>query len=177
MYGVYDIKNKELCVGMFDTVSELAKFFKTTNNSILPYITRHNLRECRYLIVRVNDFEHTFTIHSRLPSLNDYVDACRYNKYQAASFKKNIDNLICNEIRSQLKSLHIEKPVIVYMHFVEENKKRDVDNVYSASKYILDALVKMKVLKNDNPKHVIDIKYSHEYAEESKVIVKLEEIE
>lgn len=117
-----------------------------------------------------------FTIHKRLPSLNDYVDVCRFNKYQAASFKRNVDNLICYEIRSQL-NIQIEKPVIVHLHFVEENKKRDVDNVYSASKYILDALVKMKVLKNDNPKHVVDIKYSHEYAKESKVIVELEKIE
>lgn len=119
---------------------------------------------------------HSFIINNRLPSLNDYVDVCRFNKYQAASFKKRIDNLICYEIRSQL-NVHIEKPVIVHLHFIEENKKRDVDNVYSASKYILDALVKMKVLKNDNPKHVIDIKYSHEYAKESKVIVELEEID
>ena len=119
--------------------------------------------------------KYEFVIGSRLPSLNDYVDVCRYNKYQAASFKKRVDNLICYEIRSQL-NVQIEKAVIVHLHFIEENKKRDVDNVYSASKYILDALVKMKVLKNDSPKHVVDIKYSHEYAKESKVIVELEEI-
>lgn len=120
---------------------------------------------------------YSFEIQNRLPSLNDYVDVCRYNKYQAAAFKKRVDNLICYEIRSQLANVHIEKAVIVNLHFIEENKKRDVDNVYSASKYILDALVKMKVLKNDSPKHVVDIKYSHEYAKESKVIVKLEEID
>ena len=120
---------------------------------------------------------YSFEIQNRLPSLNDYVDVCRYNKYQAAVFKKRVDNLICYEIRSQLANVHIEKAVIVNLHFIEENKKRDVDNVYSASKYILDALVKMKVLKNDSPKHVVDIKYSHEYAKESKVIVKLEEID
>lgn len=120
---------------------------------------------------------YSFTINSRLPSLNDYIDVCRFNKYQAAAFKKRIDNLICYEIRSQLNGVHIENPVIVHLNFVEENKKRDVDNVYSASKYILDALVKMKVLKNDNPKHVKDIFYSHEYAKESKVIVELEEVE
>ena len=121
--------------------------------------------------------KYKFVIGQRLPSLNEYIDVCRFNKHQAATFKKRIDNLICYEIRSQFKNLHIEKPVIVYLHFIEENKKRDVDNVYSASKYILDALVKMEVLKNDNPKHVVDIKYSHEYAKESKVIVEIDEIE
>ena len=120
--------------------------------------------------------KHKFVIGHRLPSLNDYIDVCRFNKYQANTFKKNIDNLISYEILSQIKGLHIEKQIYVHLHFVEENMKRDVDNVYSASKYILDALVKMKVLKNDNPKHVKDIFYSHEYAKESKVIVELEEI-
>ena len=119
---------------------------------------------------------HKFIINNRLPSLNEYIDVCRYNRHKAAIFKSRIDLMICYEISSQL-NVHIDKPVIVHLHFIEENKKRDVDNVYSASKYILDALVKKKVLKNDNPKHVVDIKYSHEYAKESKVIVELEEID
>lgn len=118
-----------------------------------------------------------FTIGHRLPSLNDYVDVCRYNKYQANTFKRNVDSLIAYEIRSQLKSLQIKKQVYVHLHFIEENKKRDIDNIYSASKYILDALVKMKVLKNDSPRYVKDIFYSHKYAKESKVIVEIEEIE
>jgi Holliday junction resolvase RusA-like endonuclease len=118
-----------------------------------------------------------FEIGQRLPSLNDYIDICRYNKYQAATWKKRIDNLIALYIRSHLKGLHIEKQIYVHIHFIEENMKRDVDNVYSASKYIMDALVKMKVLDNDNPKHVKDIFYTHEYAKKSKVIVELEEIE
>lgn len=118
-----------------------------------------------------------FTIGHRLPSLNDYVDVCRFNKYQAATFKKNVDSLISYEILTQLKDLQIKKQVYVHLHFIEENMKRDVDNVYSASKYILDALVKMKVLKNDSPRYVKDIFYSHKYAKESKVIVEIEEIE
>lgn len=118
-----------------------------------------------------------FLIGERLPSLNEYIDVCRYNKHQAATFKRRVDNTISFYIKTQLKGVQIEKPVIVHLFFVEENKKRDIDNVYSASKYILDALVKTKVLKNDNPKHVIDIKYYHAYAKQSNVAVKLEEIE
>ena len=120
---------------------------------------------------------HKFIINNRLPSLNDYIAQLNFNRYSANDFKKGIENNICYEIFTQLKGLKITKQVIVHLHFIEENKKRDVDNVYSASKYILDALVKRKVLKNDNPKHVVDIKYSHEYAKESKVIVELEEID
>jgi Holliday junction resolvase RusA-like endonuclease len=118
-----------------------------------------------------------FFIENRLPSLNDYIDQCRFNKYNAARFKKTIDNMIIYEIYRQLKNVKIIKPVIVHLHFIEENKKRDIDNIYSAAKYVLDALVKTKVLENDNPKHVVDIKYSYEYAKQNKVIVTLEEIE
>ncbi len=118
-----------------------------------------------------------FTIGHRLPSLNDYIAQLNNNRYVANDFKRKHDSLICYDILSQLKGLQIEKQVYVHLHFIEENKKRDVDNVYSASKYILDALVKMKVLKNDNPRYVKDIFYSHEYAKESKIIVELEEIE
>lgn len=53
MYGVYDLKDKEMCVGIFKTTGEVAKFFKTTRNTIRPYITRKNLRECRYQIVKI----------------------------------------------------------------------------------------------------------------------------
>lgn len=121
--------------------------------------------------------KYRFEIGQRLPSLNDYIDICRYNKYQAAKWKERIDNLVALYIRSHLKGLHITKQVIVHIHFIEENMRRDVDNVYSASKYIMDALVKMKVLENDNPKHVKDVLYTHEYAKKSKVIVELEEID
>ena len=51
-YGVYDTKYYDNCVGIFDSSKELADFFHTTRNTILPYITRHNLRECRYRIER-----------------------------------------------------------------------------------------------------------------------------
>lgn len=53
MYGVYDLKNNEMCIGIFDTTLELANFFKTTRNTISPYMTRKNLRECRYQIIKI----------------------------------------------------------------------------------------------------------------------------
>lgn len=49
----------------------------------------------------------------------------------------------------------VELPCIVHMTFEEANRKRDVDNVESAKKYILDALVRSKILKDDSPKYVI----------------------
>lgn len=121
--------------------------------------------------------KYQFTIHNRLPSLNDYLNKCKHNRHIAAKFKMIIDRQIYCEIKNQLQDLKIEKPVIIHVTWIEENKRRDVDNVYSAIKYIQDALVKAEVLKNDNKKHVIDVKNEIYYAEQSCVIVELEEIE
>lgn len=118
-----------------------------------------------------------FEIHRRLPSLNDYINRINRNRYLGNKFKRDIETAICWEIKIQLKNLKITKPVILNITWIEENKRRDVDNVYSAVKYIQDALVKMQVLENDNSKHIVDVKHKIEYAKESKVIIEMEEIE
>lgn len=118
-----------------------------------------------------------FEIHRRLPSLNDYIHKINRNRFVGNKFKQDIQESICWEIKTQLKDLKINKPVILNITWVEENKRRDVDNVYSAIKYIQDALVQMQVIKNDNSKNVVDVRHQIEYANKSKVIVELEEIE
>lgn len=96
-----------------------------------------------------------FTIQGRLPSLNDYTNACRANMYKGAKFKDNVENNIILQIRQCFKNnLIIDKPVVIHFTWVEENRKRDLDNIASAKKFILDALVKMKVFLNDSQKYI-----------------------
>lgn len=118
-----------------------------------------------------------FEIHKRLPSLNDYIHKINRNRYAGNKFKQDIQNEIAWEIKAQLYGLKIKKPVIIYITWIEENKRRDVDNIYSAVKYIQDALVQMQVIKNDSKKYVVDVKHNIEYSKESKVIVELAEVE
>ena len=47
--------------------------------------------------------------------------------------------------------------------------------MYSAVKYILDALVKAEILQNDNAKRVKDISNEIIYADTSEVIVEIED--
>lgn len=121
--------------------------------------------------------KYKFEIHRRLPSLNDYIHKINRNRYAGNKFKQDIQESICWEIKAQLRELKIDKPIVLHITWTEENKRRDVDNVYSAVKYIQDALVEMKVIQNDGAKNVIDVKHKIEYADKSKVIVELEEIE
>ena len=123
------------------------------------------------------DMKYTFEIKRRLPSFNEYIEACRTNKYVGAKMKKNIEYEIWLYIMQQLKGINIKGPVRINFTWVEENGKRDLDNICFAKKFILDALVKSGVLRDDNREVVSGFRDNFEYAKESKVIVELEERE
>ena len=97
---------------------------------------------------------HKLIIPGRLPGLNEYVDDARSNRYQSARAKHKAQVDIGRAILSQLGAVRLTEPVRIYFLWVEENKKRDKDNVAFAKKFILDALVKAGVLRNDGWKHV-----------------------
>lgn len=121
--------------------------------------------------------KYKFEIKQRLPSFNEYINRCRSNKYLGAKMKKDIEQDIYIYILEQLRDLKLRKPVNVTFTWVENNKRRDLDNVCFAKKFILDALQKAEVLKNDNSSYVKGFMDKFEYAKESKVIIELEEIE
>lgn len=98
-----------------------------------------------------------FTITCKLPSLNDYIKANRSNKYLGAKFKKEVEEVIGWSIRQALASKTLQKPkgaVILNIEWHEATKRRDADNIASAKKFILDALVKTGVLVDDSRKYV-----------------------
>lgn len=120
--------------------------------------------------------KYSFEIKQRLPSFNEYINRCRSNKYVGAKMKKDIEQDIYIYILEQLRNLKIRKPVNVTFTWVESNKRRDLDNVCFAKKFILDALQKAEVLENDNSTYVRGFIDKFEYGKESKVIVEMEEI-
>ena len=120
--------------------------------------------------------KYKFEITKRLSGLNEYVKANRSNKYVGAKMKKQEQAYIIWCIREQLGNTKIDKPVVGHFTWIEENKRRDLDNICFAKKFILDALVESGVLKDDNRKIVTNFTDSFEYADKSKVIVELEEI-
>lgn len=68
-----------------------------------------------------------------------------------------------------------EKPIKIHFTWVEENKRRDLDNVCFAKKFILDSMVKAGKLKDDNRNFVKGFKDDFEYGKQSKVILEIEE--
>ena len=120
--------------------------------------------------------KYTFIINKRLMGLNEYTRANRDNKYAGNRAKQDEQTYIIWEIKKQLGNIKITKPVVGHFTWIEENKRRDLDNICFAKKFILDALVEAGVLEDDNRKLVTNFTDSFGYAKESKVIVELEEI-
>ena len=112
-------------------------------------------------------------IPMKLPSLNTYINECRKNRFAGAKFKNDLER----DISFFLGSLpEIEKPVKIAFEWVEEKRKRDIDNLSFSKKFILDAMVKKGVISNDNVKCVTAFTDTFSYGKEAKVIMEIEEI-
>lgn len=94
---------------------------------------------------------YSFIIEGRFPSLNQYINAERRNRYAGAKIKHEETERAAAAARSLP---HIDKPVTVAFRWVEPNRRRDTDNVAFAKKFILDGLVQANVLDDDDPAHV-----------------------
>ncbi len=91
-------------------------------------------------------------IPHRLPSLNEVIGANRSNKYAGAKLKKETQGLIEHHIK--LQDIGEFDKIRISIDWYEPNKKRDFDNIASAKKFILDAMVKCNVIPNDGWKNI-----------------------
>ncbi len=109
----------------------------------------------------------------KLPSLNQYVNECRKNRYAGASMKAQIEK----DLAWYINTLPTyKKAVKIHFHWIEGNKRRDLDNVCFAKKFILDCMVKCGKLKDDNRNCVTGFIDTFEYGKETKVILDIEEV-
>ncbi len=115
-----------------------------------------------------------YEINMKLPSLNDYTKWCRGNKFLAAKKKAQIEQEIGLFLMKMPKWTN---PIKIHFHWIEGNKKRDLDNIAFAKKFILDSMVKCGKLKDDNRKCVTAFTDTFEYGKETKVILEIEEVE
>lgn len=100
-----------------------------------------------------------FTIKARLPSLNDYINACRTCWADGAKFKRETEELIVWTIRSAMHMGHCRPAsgtVVIAFLWHEYSRRRDADNIYSAKKYILDAMQAAGIIERDSRRYVLD---------------------
>lgn len=100
--------------------------------------------------------EYLLVIPGRLDNLNDYISAERTNRYKGAQMKSRNEAAVINAIRQCLRRVKIEKPVYMEYTWYEVNRRRDLDNVSSfGRKVIQDSLVHTHVLRNDGWKEIV----------------------
>ena len=108
----------------------------------------------------------------KLPSLNDYVRACRSGPYAGAKMKERIQRDIGWFIR-QLPM--IDGPCRINFTWTEKTRRRDLDNVSFAKKFILDEMVALGVLKDDSRRFVTGFTDSFRIGDEWGVKVEIEQ--
>lgn len=125
----------------------------------------------------MSENENHFIIRGHLPSLNDYINACRSHWRQGALLKQQTDESICWQIKAAKNRGHVHPvkgPVHVSFEWHESDKRRDLDNVFSAKKYILDAMQQAGIIENDDRKHVVGLSDSIVDDIQDYVIVSIE---
>ncbi len=96
-------------------------------------------------------------IKGRLTGLNEYVSAERSNRFKAASIKKSEEEVITLALIDAVQkgTLHSHtKPCELWITWVEQNHRRDLDNISFATKFIQDAMVKSGVFPDDSTKFI-----------------------
>lgn len=124
----------------------------------------------------------SFIIYEQLPSLNDYINKLKSENGRriGAAFKRQIDNKCVSYIMAAGKgkiASACRSPIVIHFEWHEKSKRRDLDNVYSAKKYILDAMQKCNVLENDNLSHVKGLYDSVVYGNCDYVVVSIMSLE
>lgn len=122
-----------------------------------------------------------FIIKTQLPSLNEYINICRANKYSGAKFKKDIEFYIELCIQQAKRNGTLSEmgnvPCEVFITWNEKNRKRDVDNIQNGAKYIMDALQTCGIIKNDSQKYVSQIHHHVQCVDKTDYVkVELREI-
>lgn len=122
--------------------------------------------------------EHVLTIPGTLNNLNDYIDAERANRYKAAKMKRENMEWVTVAIRRCMNDVVIEAPVFMEYTWVEPNRRRDLDNVSSfGRKVIQDALVEFGVLENDGWKNIVGFSDKFEVDNDNpRIEVKIREV-
>ena len=121
-----------------------------------------------------------FIINEKLPSLNELINANRHNRFKGAKMKEEIDDIISLYImqaRARGDIEPIDQPCIIFIDWHERTKKRDVDNIQSSQKFILDALQKTGIILNDNQRYVRQIYHEVIQDKSDYVKVRIEVIE
>lgn len=110
--------------------------------------------------------DHAFT------TLNNYINAERRNRYIGAKIKKDETEVAIE----YFEGLEIPTPCKVHFTWFQSNKRKDLDNIAFAKKFILDGAVKAGAIANDSQKYIVGFTDELRYDDREYVEVEFEEM-
>ena len=111
----------------------------------------------------------------KVPSLNEYIGACRTNYHKANKMKHDVQNQVAIYINHLPR---MQRPVTIDFLWTEKNNRRDYDNISACGrKFILDALVAHGKLPDDNRKYVQGFSDAFELGKDYKVTLTIREVD
>lgn len=100
-----------------------------------------------------------------LPGMNKMIGAAHSKSYHVYSnMKRKYTELVAACCKEQAIGPYTA-PIKLRIQWIEPNKRRDLDNIAAAKKFILDGLVMAGVIPNDGWKHVLGWEESFEIGE------------
>lgn len=106
-----------------------------------------------------------FTIEGRLPGLNEIIKEALTNRYGYGDFKRQA-TATCKTYMDLCKVPKFKGPISIHIKWFEPNRKRDLDNIFSGQKFLIDSLVVSGRIPNDTQRFVKKIE--HELGEPDK---------
>ena len=99
-------------------------------------------------------------VTAKCPGMNDIIGAARNSRFGSASMKKKWTRIFEKASRKQLSP--IKHPVHLECIWIEGDRRRDLDNVSAAIKFVLDGMIAAGVLVDDSQKLVRSISHTVE---------------
>lgn len=110
-----------------------------------------------------------------LPTLNEYINAERTNRYMAAHIKKMTEQRLVFYIQSQTRE-QFQEPAFIKYKWIRKDARHDKDNIAFAKKFVQDALVKAGVIPNDGWKNIVGFSDEFEIGKTDELWVEIEEV-
>lgn len=105
-----------------------------------------------------------FVIKGKLDGLNEYIRACRANRYKGAEMVKKNERLVMAYILQAVNFGEVYEvknyPIKLNINWYEMDNRRDIDNITFATKFIQDSLVRTGILEDDSRKYINQVNHS-----------------
>lgn len=105
-----------------------------------------------------------FVIKGKLDGLNEYIRACRANRYKGAEMVKKNERLVMAYILQAINFGEVYEvknyPIKLNIDWYESDNRRDIDNITFATKFIQDSLVRTGILEDDSRKYINQVNHS-----------------